>query len=194
MIFIELYVLVSVTAWFDYGMRCRYLWFIVWRMWVAPYRWARGWRIAQSVPRQLTLVLLEEHLRSAFQRHHHFFSSRSPRKPPWLDTWNREVSPAFNEIFFAHQYSERKQVFLGFEEKVFCIIVILVFIFFKLTGGLQNTKLREFLDGFCVALYGINLKYSTTRKSIWNFIPSSTRLVVPNLEAIDNCFNFQADS
>ena len=139
MTFINLYVLVSSTAWFDYGMRCRYLWFIVWRMWVAPYRWARGWRIAQSVPRQLTLVLLEEHLRSAFQRHHHFFSSRSPRKPPWLDTWNREVSPAFNEIFGGSRFWEKTSSLLLWREGFFCIIVILV-VFFSVNRWVSKTQ------------------------------------------------------
>jgi len=170
-------------------MRCRYLWFIVWRMWVAPYR-ARGWRIAQSVPRQLTLVLLEEHLRSAFQRHHHFFSSRSPRKPPWLDTWNREVSPAFSEFFCASRFWEKTSSFVLRREGYF-VQQLAFFLEFCEPLVYKNTELREFLDGFCVALYGINLKYSTTRKSIWNFIPSSTRLVILT-EC--NCFNLQADS
>ena len=136
MIFIELYVLVSLTAWFDYGMRCRYLWFIVWRMWVAPYRWARGWRIAQSAPCQLTLVLLEEHLRSAFQRHHHFFSSRSPRKPPWLDTWNREVSPAFNLFFGASRFWEKTSSIVIWREGFLWFSLY----FFKLTGGFQKHR------------------------------------------------------
>lgn len=159
---------------------------------------ARGWRIAQSVPRQLTLVLLEEHLRHSARRFSAttIFSQvgRRENHPESIHEIVRSVFFYFilkKMLFSQEKIIESKDDKKERERENWRIVNLQISVPEKKYRRKKTGASRRFLRG---ALWDYVLKYSTTRKSIWNFIPLSTiitnsaRTRIVNIDSIRSSF------